>query len=117
VTDEQEPKDAQATIEAAATEAAAEIAREMRDEGGFTIAMGFGAAPEGPKQPQPARCGKCNHVWIVAYLPMDVSGFARIAKGARCPMCGDAKVYLLDTSVYDEKGVLRDGDPVTSDRS
>jgi hypothetical protein len=33
----------------------------------------------------------CRHSWVVAYLPMDMGKFAKLLKGAACPMCGDDK--------------------------
>ena len=33
-------------------------------------------------------CGDCGHVWIIAYLPMEIERFARIAMHAYCPKCG-----------------------------
>lgn len=39
------------------------------------------------KKPFWVECGKCHHRWPAAYLPMEVSLFAKAAK-AFCPMCG-----------------------------
>lgn len=40
------------------------------------------------------RCGGCGHVWVVAYLPMDVVSLAKLARGAACPMCAGSKVFV-----------------------
>ncbi len=48
-----------------------------------------------PKTPWNVRCGaaECGHVWPVAYLPMPIDLVAKVAKGARCPLCGGSKVF------------------------
>lgn len=40
----------------------------------------------GSKQGFWVKCRACNHTWIAAYLPMEATKFAKVAK-ARCPMC------------------------------
>lgn len=40
------------------------------------------------RAPMNVRCGACDHVWAVAYMPMEVSQLARIIRAARCPNCG-----------------------------
>ena len=40
------------------------------------------------KTPQNAECEKCGHVWIVAWIPMNVMRFIAVIKGAHCPRCG-----------------------------
>lgn len=41
------------------------------------------------------RCGKCGHVFIVAYLPMPVEKAALAMKRATCPSCASTKpIYL-----------------------
>jgi len=51
-----------------------------------------------PAQTVRGKCGKCDHVWIVAYLPMDIPPLVRIMRAARCPMCanGPKRVCLTD---------------------
>ncbi len=39
------------------------------------------------------RCGGCDHVWTIAYLPMSVTDWARLAKAARCPKGCKDKVF------------------------
>jgi len=39
------------------------------------------------------RCGDCDHVWVVAYLPMAVSRAAELARLARCPRGCEGKVF------------------------
>jgi rubredoxin len=34
------------------------------------------------------RCGKCQHSWAPASLPIEVRQFLRLMKGIRCPSCG-----------------------------
>lgn len=40
-----------------------------------------------------ARCGECDHVWIVAYLPMPLDKVAKLGMAARCPKGCDGKVF------------------------
>lgn len=40
------------------------------------------------KKPFEGRCLNCEHVWIIAYTPMEMRRFARVVKLAHCPMCG-----------------------------
>lgn len=47
--------------------------------------MSGGAAIEGTDATFNARCAVCDHVWIVAHLPMPVDDVARLAKKAQCP--------------------------------
>jgi rubredoxin len=45
------------------------------------------------------KCKPCGHVWIAAYLPMEMFKFAEVAKGAHCPCCGaDAKQLTCATA-------------------
>ncbi len=46
------------------------------------------SAVEIPSDRRPfwVECGNCRHRWAAAYLPMEVSMFAKAAK-ASCPMC------------------------------
>lgn len=37
------------------------------------------------------KCRACGHCWHAAYYPLDLSKFAKIAKRAVCPKCGDRK--------------------------
>lgn len=49
-----------------------------------------------------AICSKCRHCWIVAYYPLELALFARIAKGhSRCPKCNAPGLVAKQ-----EKGVL-----------
>ena len=45
------------------------------------------------KEPFLVHCGECSHEWAIAFLPMPVDTFAKLAK-ARCPMCGSKKVFI-----------------------
>lgn len=41
-------------------------------------------------------CGECQHRWVAAYLPMEMSKMGRLLKGLRCPKCvGDPKKIFL----------------------
>lgn len=53
------------------------------------------SAPEG-KSPMNVKCGKCNHVWTAAWLPMEMRKVAKVIGKLHCPACGnDAKdIYL-----------------------
>ena len=41
-----------------------------------------------------ARCGDCDHVWIVAYLPQSLEKVTKEAMGARCPRGCSGKVFV-----------------------
>jgi hypothetical protein len=46
-------------------------------------------SPQPPgRTPFTVHCGECRHEWVAAWLPMKARAFARVAKGAGCPMCG-----------------------------
>ena len=47
------------------------------------------------KTPSWWRCGKCGHVWIAVYLPMNLTTAATILKHAHCPMCGQGPKRLF----------------------
>lgn len=50
--------------------------------------LGVAAEDAGPKKPVWAKCQNCGHCWPVAYLPMNLSAFAKLAKRtAICPHC------------------------------
>ena len=38
-----------------------------------------------------AKCRKCEHCWIVAYYPADMTLVCKLTKRAACPKCGDRK--------------------------
>ena len=54
-------------------------------------------APQ-PQEPNVvmARCGDdaCRHVWIVAYLPMQIERVAMLMKRAACPKCAHERPVL-----------------------
>lgn len=39
------------------------------------------------------RCSVCDHVWIVAYLPMPIKRCAALAEAAQCPRGCEGKVF------------------------
>lgn len=43
-------------------------------------------------------CGDCGHVWVVAYLPMELTKVVRIAGRAACPMCAGSQVFVATAS-------------------
>lgn len=47
-----------------------------------------------PKNELRAKCGGCSHVWIVAYLPMELTKVATLMKNAACPVCAGKNLYL-----------------------
>lgn len=54
-----------------------------------------------------AKCAKCSHCWPVAFLPMPMNIFAKVAKGGfRCPRCGDAKPVVAKQ----DNGILKETD-------
>ncbi len=48
----------------------------------------------GERQPFNGRCGACDHVWTVCYIPMQLGVAAKMMQAARCPMCGGGKVFV-----------------------
>lgn len=44
---------------------------------------------EETREPNWVKCGKCSHIWIGAYLPMEMTTFAKLLKSLRCPNCGN----------------------------
>lgn len=54
-----------------------------------------------------AKCVKCSHCWPVAYLPISMDVFGKIAKGGFvCPKCGDRKPVVAKQ----DNGVLQEPD-------
>ncbi|MEK1896213.1 MAG: hypothetical protein AAAB20_23560 [Rhizobium sp.] len=47
--------------------------------------------------PLKGRCGKCDHVFIVACLPMPLTTAAALMKRAACPTCGNLKPIYIAT--------------------
>lgn len=42
-------------------------------------------------------CAKCGHVWVIAYLPMDMKAVGKLSARAACPKCGDDKPLVAKT--------------------
>lgn len=72
-----------------------------------------------PKAPEPTQalyvhCGKCQHEWFVAWLPLPVDAFVRLCRGMKCPLCRSKQVMqgLLPrpTEQGDALGWLSNGD-------
>lgn len=40
------------------------------------------------------RCGKCDHVWPVAYLPQSLATVAKLCMDARCPKGCDSNIFV-----------------------
>lgn len=40
-------------------------------------------------------CADCNHVWIAAYLYMEVRKLARLMRGLHCPACGAGRKRIF----------------------
>lgn len=68
---------------------------------------------EEAKKPFFVHCGKCRHEWAVAFLPLPVGVFVKLAK-ALCPMCGAKKVLCgqlpKNTTEGDAQAWLNNGD-------
>lgn len=45
-----------------------------------------------------AKCGACDCVFLVAYLPMDLEKAAQLMKRAACPSCGETKRIFVASS-------------------
>lgn len=63
-----------------------------------------------------AKCRGCEHVWPVAYLPMEMEAAARQILAASCPQCGrDAAASAVMASKADIPGarVSVSGIPIT----
>lgn len=52
------------------------------------------------------KCVLCAHVWIGAYVPMEVSKFARIVGRAHCPKCAAPAKDIVPAKQDD--GVLKE---------
>jgi hypothetical protein len=50
------------------------------------------------------KCTPCDHAWIGAYLPMEVSTLAALMQHARCPKCGGAKLFMATTADIEKAG-------------
>jgi hypothetical protein len=40
------------------------------------------------------KCGECEHVFIVARLPMPLDKAAKLMKSAACPQCASTKIFV-----------------------
>lgn len=49
-----------------------------------------------------AECILCGHVWIVAYLPMEMSLMGKVAKNVRCPVCAEPKPMVAKSAAVAE---------------
>ncbi len=56
-----------------------------------------------PEESQSVRvkCLKCCHVWIVAYLPLECSAFAKLLGRACCPNCANGPKDVVMASAMD----------------
>jgi hypothetical protein len=50
------------------------------------------------RKPCNARCGACEHVWALAFLPMPLEKAANVIRRATCPACGEAKKIYMAAS-------------------
>lgn len=51
------------------------------------------------KKPAWARCAKCNHQHVFAYMPMEAMKMVKLMHRLSCAMCGNTdtdKFYLCD---------------------
>ena len=56
------------------------------------------------RKPFLTACSSCGHVWAAAWIPMEVSKFAKVTRGLACPMCaaGGRKI-LIATAAQAER--------------
>jgi hypothetical protein len=52
-------------------------------------------------------CPRCGHVWIGAYLPMDMRDMGRLMKRVCCPKCAHAKPLVAKTEKLIALGLAR----------
>lgn len=57
-------------------------------------------APPAERKPMLARCAKCEHVWPILYLPLEIGVAGAVLKAAHCPNCGAnaSFIYVGDVS-------------------
>jgi ribosomal protein S27AE len=49
-------------------------------------------------------CKPCDHVWALAYLPMDMGKMVKLMKRAACPRCGNGgKTIFLATAEQERR--------------
>jgi len=46
-------------------------------------------------RPMMVDCGKCEHSWAVAYLPMEVSKLVDIMSKVKCPVCAAGRRHVF----------------------
>lgn len=46
------------------------------------------------RNPFHGMCSRCEHVWVICYLPMEVTKAAELMKRAACPMCACSSVFI-----------------------
>lgn len=56
----------------------------------------FVGKPRPGGTPMWLRCGACQHVWVAAWLPMELGKVGRLLKRTHCPACagGPRKIFL-----------------------
>ena len=47
------------------------------------------------KEPFNVKCQTCDHAWVAAYLPMNLTAIAKVLKGLRCPMCSQDSMKIF----------------------
>ena len=65
-------------------------------------------APPG-RTPFIVHCNGCKHEWPLAYLPMNISAFSRVMKGAHCPACGQDSRTIMCGPVPPVRPLLAGG--------
>lgn len=43
------------------------------------------------------RCGACDHIFIVAHLPMDLGKAAKLMRRAACPKCASTEIFAASS--------------------
>ncbi|MEN5278888.1 hypothetical protein ABE527_18325 [Brucella sp. TWI432] len=56
-----------------------------------------------PKKELRAQCGGCTHIWVVAYLPMELTKAATLMKNAACPNCASKSIFLAPENKSDDR--------------
>lgn len=60
------------------------------------------------RQPFLIRCEPCQHVWAIAYLPMEMGTMVKLLKRAACPLCGSSGKNLFLATAKDAESLMRD---------
>lgn len=61
------------------------------------------------RTPMFAACGadNCDHLWVAAWLPMEMSLAARVLQSLRCPLCGHESPRCASAETSDKIRVIQ----------